>query len=152
MIVFCHQPLAGPSSVDNADEVQQILNTAADKILLTVNGHTHIDHLVRVGKVINLHINSASYYWVGGSFQNTSYAEEIHTAYPYIQYTCPYAQSLFTTITIEPETGRIHLQGSKTHWVGKSPGELGWDNDRSLTDGEEISPQIRDRQLLSPRL
>ena len=152
VIVFCHQPLAGPSSIDNADQVQKILNAAADKILLTVNGHTHIDHLVRVGKVINLHINSASYYWVGGSHRHRSYPGEIHAAYPFIEYTCPYKQSLFTTLTIDPATGRIYLKGGETHWVGKSPAELGLDSHPDLTDGEEICPRIRSRSLLRPPL
>ena len=149
-IVFCHQPLAGPWSIDNADEVWNVLNAAADKILLAVNGHTHIDHLVRVGKVINLHINSASYYWVGGSYQHKSYSDKIHAAHPYIQYTCPYAQPLFTTLTIEPGTGRLKLKGSQSHWVGKSPAELGLDSHPELIDGEEICPRIRERHLVRP--
>ena len=45
ILVICHQPLAGPSSIDNAGEVQALLSSAADKVLLAVNGHTHIDHV-----------------------------------------------------------------------------------------------------------
>ena len=150
IIIFCHQPLAGPSSIDNADQVQQILSTASEKILLTVNGHTHIDHLVRAGKIINLHINSASYYWVGGSYQHKSFSDEIHAAFPYIQYTCPYANSLFTMLTVEPATGRVKLKGSVSQWVSKSPAELGLDSHPELTDGEEICPQIRARSVLRP--
>jgi predicted phosphodiesterase len=147
-IVFCHQPLAGPSSIDNAEQVQQVLSSAADKILLTVNGHTHIDHLVRVGKLINLHINSASYYWIGASHQHKSYADEIHAAHPYIQYTCPYQQPLFATLMIEPASGRIHVKGSESHWVGQSPAELGLEPPADLAVGEQICPRIRTRRLL----
>ncbi|MEC9093816.1 MAG: metallophosphoesterase, partial [Planctomycetota bacterium] len=48
LIVICHQPLAGPSCIDNAKAVQALLDSAADKVLLAVNGHTHIDHVARV--------------------------------------------------------------------------------------------------------
>ena len=150
VVVFSHQPLAGPSCIDNAEEVQKVLNAAADKVLLSVNGHTHIDHLVRAGKIINLHVNSASYYWVGGSHRHRSYPEEVHSSHPYIEYTCPYDRSLFTTLTIDPAGGRIHLKGSEARWVGKSPAQLGLDSHPDLTDGEEICPRIRDRRLLRP--
>lgn len=150
VIVICHQPLAGPSAIDNAKDVQEILNQSADKVLLTVNGHTHIDHVVRVGRIINLHVNSASYYWVGGSHRNRSFTEAIHTKFPYVEYTCPYQDSLFTTLTIDPKSGRIHVAESETQWVGKSPAELGVNTPADLTDGEEICPQIRQRSLLRP--
>lgn len=150
VVVFCHQPLAGPSSIDNTDQVQKVLSAAADKILLTINGHTHIDHLVRVGKIINLHINSASYYWVGSSHRHKSYSDEVHAAYPDIQYTCPYQQSLFATLTIEPATGVVNLKGRETRWVGESPAELGLNSRPERTLGEEICPRIRVRRLLRP--
>jgi calcineurin-like phosphoesterase family protein len=150
IIVFCHQPLAGPASVDNASDVQRLLNESADKVLMTVNGHTHVDYLVRAGMTVNLHVNSASYFWVGGSFRHKSYAEEVHASHPWIEYTCPYAEPLFTMLTIDPGSGRIHVQGKQTTWVGQSPAELGADAYRDLTDGEEISPRIRDRQFRRP--
>ena len=104
IIVFSHQPLAGPSSIDNAKAIQKLLNSAADKVLLAVNGHTHIDEVVRVDNMSYLHINSASYKWVGGSYRNQSYPAAIHSKYRWIEYTCPYRDSLFTTLTIDPDT------------------------------------------------
>ena len=109
IIVICHQPLAGPSCIDNAEEVQTLLNSAADKVLLAVNGHTHIDHVARVGKISYLHVNSASYKWVGGSYRNKSYPAEVHSKFQWVEYTCPYRDSLFTTLTIDPASGRIDV-------------------------------------------
>lgn len=146
-IVLSHQPLAGPSCIDNAEEVQAVLNGAADKILLTMNGHTHIDHVVRTGDIISLHINSASYFWVGANSRHVSYPQQIHRQYADIEYTCPYEKPLFTTLVIDPESGRLHLKGRQTQWVGESPAEVG-KNSPGLTDGEEIVPQIRERHLL----
>ena len=147
ILVICHQPLAGPSSIDNAGEVQALLNSASDKVLLAVNGHTHIDHVARAGKISCLHVNSASYKWVGGSYRNKSYPAEIHSKFRWIEYTCPYRDSLFTTLTIDPASGRIDVKGRESRWVGKSPSELGIAAKPDLTDGKEICPKIRSRRI-----
>ena len=149
ILVISHQPLAGTSSIDNAGEVQKLLNSAADKVLLAVNGHTHIDHVDRVGEISYLHVNSASYKWVGGSHRNKSYPAEIHSKFRWIEYTCPYQDSLFTTLTIDPANGRIDVKGRESQWVGKSPSQLGIAAKPDRTDGKEICPKIRSRRLVS---
>ena len=147
IIVFSHQPLAGPSSIDNAKAVQKLLNSTADKVLLAVNGHTHIDEVVRVDNISYLHINSASYKWVGGSYRNQSYPAAIHSKFRWIEYTCPYRDSLFTTLTIDPDTGQIDVQGRESEWVGKSPAQLGIEAKPNLVDGKQLCPSIRSRQI-----
>ena len=149
ILVISHQPLAGTSSIDNAGEVQKLLNLAGDKVLLAVNGHTHIDHVDRVGEISYLHVNSASYKWVGGSHRNKSYPAEIHSKFRWIEYTCPYQDSLFTTLTIDPANGRIDVKGRESQWVGKSPSQLGVAAKPDRTDGKEICPKIRSRRLVS---
>ena len=147
IIVFSHQPLAGPSCIDNAKSVQELLSSAADKVLLAVNGHTHIDHLERVDNVSYLHVNSASYKWVGSSNRNQSYPAAVHSKFRWIEYTCPYRDSLFTTLTIDPGTGEINVQGCESEWVGKSPSQLGIAAKPKLVDGKQICPKIRRRQI-----
>jgi predicted phosphodiesterase len=147
ILVICHQPLAGPSCIDNAKDVQRLLNSASDKVLLAVNGHTHIDHVARAGKLSYLHVNSASYKWVGGSYRNKSYPAEVHSKFRWVEYTCPYRDSLFTTLTIDPASGRIDVKGRESQWVGKSPSQLGIAAKPDRTDGKEICPKIRSRQL-----
>ena len=147
IIVFSHQPLAGPSCIDNAKPVQELLSSAADKVLLAVNGHTHIDHLERVDNVSYLHVNSASYKWVGSSHRNQSYPAEVHSKFRWIEYTCPYRDSLFTTLTIDPGTGEINVQGCESEWVGKSPSQLGIAAKPKLVDGKQICPKIRGRKI-----
>jgi len=147
ILVISHQPLAGPGSIDNAGEVQTLLEAAADKVLLAVNGHTHIDHVARVGRISYLHVNSASYKWVGGSHRNKSYPAEVHSKFRWVEYTCPYRDSLFATLTIDPENGRIEVKGRESQWVGKSPSQLAIPTKYGLTNGKEICPKIRSRQL-----
>ncbi len=147
ILVISHQPLAGPSSIDNAEEVQALLNAAADKVLLAINGHTHIDHVARAGKFSCLHVNSASYKWVGGSYRNKSYPAEVHSKFRWVEYTCPYRDSLFTTLTIDPASGSIDVKGRESRWVGKSPSQLGIAAKPDLTEGKEICPKIRSRRI-----
>jgi len=83
-VLASHQPLAGPAAIDNAKEVHDILKEHADKILLCINGHTHLDTVAYVGTVPCFHVNSASYYWIGGDHRHESYAKETHKTYPWI--------------------------------------------------------------------
>ena len=148
IIVASHQPLAGAYAVDNAEELQAVLGDAASKVILVINGHSHIDEVVRVRNVTYMHVNSASYKWVGGDHRHESYSEEIHGEHPWISYTCPYRDSLFTTLSVDPGSLTIRVKGASSSWVGKSPAELGIDMHPNLISGEQISPRIRDREFI----
>lgn len=147
ILIVSHQPLAGTYPMDNAAEVQALLSRYAQKIILAINGHTHIDDVLEVGGVIYLHVNSASYVWVGESFKHDSYAQDILSAHPYIANTCPYAESLFTSLTIHPRQNTIHIKGRATTWVGPSPAEIRANTFPGLVVGEQIAPHIRPRVL-----
>ncbi len=147
ILLASHQPLAGPYSIDNQKEVQALLGKYQDKVVISINGHTHIDALVRIGKIPYLHVNSASYQWVGGDFKHESYPKEIHEKFPWIEYTCPYKDSLFTTLTFDTSTGTIQIDGSRSEWVGPSPEELGAKFDEEARNGEEVVAKIRDREI-----
>lgn len=146
-LVISHQPLAGPDAVDNAKEVQSILTEHSDRVLMAINGHTHLDALVEVGGVPYLHINSAAYRWVGGKYRHDSYSKEIHEKYPWISSTCPYEESLFAMLRIDPRKQVIELTGRVSQWVGKSPADLGVVTSADVRNGIEVVPQIRDRSI-----
>lgn len=152
VIMVSHQPLAGTFAVDNAAELQTLLGTYAQKILFAINGHTHIDDVLAVQGVIYMHLNSASYVWVGESFKHQIYPEEVHQRHPWLAYTCPYRESLFTTLTINPAMGTIMIQGKESDWVGPSPAEIGANTFPDLVVGEQIAPRIRVRTLQKKRL
>ncbi|MCP4451341.1 MAG: hypothetical protein GY809_07765 [Planctomycetes bacterium] len=146
-VLASHQPLAGPATIDNAQEVHTILKEHADKILLCINGHTHLDTVAYAGTVPCFHVNSASYYWVGGNHRHTSYAEDTHKKYPWISCTCPYQASLFCTITLDPRAGTIEVQGQDSTWVGPSPKTLGVSQGEDKRHGQDIVPRIQSRQI-----
>jgi len=148
IVIVCHQPLAGALAVDNAAEIQDILSAASDKILLAINGHTHIDCQLFIKGVNYVHMNSASYFWVGDKYKHNSYPEEIHKDHPWISYTCPYEEALFTTLTIDPSLGIIHIDGKKSNWVGQSPEQLNYVDATGLSAGKEIVPFISKRKII----
>jgi Icc protein len=149
IVIVSHQPLAGALAVDNAAEIQEILSAASDKILLAINGHTHIDCQLFIKNINYVHINSASYFWVGGKYKHNSYPEDIHKSHPWISSTCPYQDALFTTLTINPASGIIHLEGRKSNWVGQSPKQLNYIDGAGLSAGKEIVPLISKRKIVS---
>ena len=145
MIVLCHQPLAGPSSVDNASVIQGLLTAASDRILVAINGHTHIDELLELGGVHYWHVNSAAYYWVGNQFSHTSYPPEVHAKFPAQSSTCPYQNGLFSFLEVNLRSGKIAITGRESTWVGSSPAELGVPQTTQLESGKQIIPAIRAR-------
>jgi len=151
IIVVSHQPLAGPLAVDNAEEIQGILSSSADKILLAINGHTHIDCQLQIKDITYVHINSASYFWVGSKYQHNSYPEAVHQSHPWISSTCPYQDALFTTLTINPTSGKIYIDGRKSTWVGPSPKELNYMDQTGIVSEKEIVPFIRKREIAKRR-
>lgn len=148
IIVVSHQPLAGAMAVDNAAEIQEILSAASDKILLAINGHTHIDCQLLIKNINYVHINSASYFWVGSKYKHNSYSEEIHKSHAWISSTCPYQDALFTTLTIDPSSGTMHIEGRKSNWVGSSPEQLNYVDDAKLRPDVEIVPRISKRKIV----
>lgn len=146
IVIVSHQPLAGALAVDNAVEIQELLSGFSDKILLAINGHTHIDSQLFIKNVNYVHINSASYFWVGSEYKHNSYSEEIHKSHPWISSTCPYESALFTTLTIDRESGTIHIEGRRSRWVGQSPEQLNYTGLKG-TPNEEIVPFISKRRI-----
>jgi len=147
VLILSHQPLAGPYSVDNAADIQELLGKHADRVLLAICGHTHIDYVLRVKDVPYYHVNSASYFWIGDKFAHESFPKAIHDKYPVIKSTCPYKDALFTMLTIDPKSLSIAIEPCKSEWVGPSPSEVKAELHPLLTDGEEVAPRIRDRKI-----
>lgn len=142
ILIVCHQPIAGIYTIDNPQEIQSILSRFSSKILLVLNGHAHVDQHIQVGGVNYLHINSASYYWVGEKWAHDSLPQEVHEKYPALRFTCPYSESLFALLTIDPKAGEISVKGQKAKWIGPSPQELGYSILSESEQRENLKPEI----------
>jgi calcineurin-like phosphoesterase family protein len=150
VVIISHQPLAGVSSVDNAAEIQELLSKHSDKILLALNGHTHLNAAVEVNGINYVHINSASYFWVGSNYIHDSYPKEMIKDHEWIAYTCPYQDALFSMLTIDPIKLVVAIEGASSKWVGKSPEELGYDGLNSIGSDAAIAPMISNRTFRKP--
>ena len=147
-IVLVHQSLENGSGVDNGAEVREILERANEeagwgRILACFSGHHHLDDLVRVNGIPYVQVNSMSYYWVGGTRKHESYPAEIHAEHPWIQYTSPYKDPLWSFVTIDP-AGELKIEGVRSEWVGPSPGELGHE---AGPNQQGIRPAVTDRDF-----
>lgn len=147
VIVISHQPIAGIYTIDNAVEIQNLLSVHASKIILAINGHAHVDQLIKVAGVSYLHINSASYYWVGEKHRHLSLDANTHAAYPSLAFTCPYAAVLFGVLTLDRKAKKLSLTGRKSSWIGPSPLELGYSILSPTEQEMYLNPQISNREL-----
>ena len=130
VLVLSHQPLAGTSAIDNARELQQLLANYRAKIVACLNGHSHVDSLLQIEGVPYLHVNSASYYWVGG---------RTRMAY--------YSKPLFTTVTIDPKSATVSVAACPGSWQEKSPKEIGYFEAANRPPESIVVPEIRSREI-----
>jgi Icc protein len=147
VLIVSHQPIAGIYPLVNALEIQSILSRFSSKILLAINGHAHVDQHIEVGGVNFVHINSASYYWVGEKLQHESLSSAIHGKYPSLKFTCPYLDPLFALLTIDPKSRKVSIQGRKTEWIGPSPVELGYSILSEIEQKSFLQPKISKRKI-----
>ncbi len=130
VFVFSHQSLERPTCIGSQEKVRGVIEAAkrgdgSRKVAACLNGHFHLDHAREIGGIPYIHINSASYYWVGGDFKRKRYAEEVHAKHPSIENTAPYRDAVFTLLEVDFAKGRFTLAGMKSEWVGPSPQEMG---------------------------
>lgn len=145
VIVISHQPIAGTYTMDNATEIQDLLSAHVSKIILAINGHAHVDQFLKVGGIPYLHLNSASYYWVGEKHKHYSMDAAIHSKFPDLSRTCPYEEVLFGILSLDKKERRLTLSGTKSRWIGPSPLELGYEILSKAEQELYVQPQISNR-------
>jgi len=147
VLICCHQPLAGLFQMDNAADIQALLAKYASKILLCINGHSHIDQHVVIDQVNYLHINSASYYWMGDAYKHTTYDSSITKEHPILDLTCPYEEVLFAFLTLDPVSKTVKVKGKKSNWVGLSPQELGYKIEEEPNLYDWVIPEVKNLKI-----
>ena len=148
VVVLVHQSIENVRGVDNGAEVRAILEAANEaagwgRVLACFSGHHHLDDLVEINGIHYIQVNSMSYKWVGGTQKHESYPAEVHAEHPWIEYTCPYADPLWSFVTIDPK-GELRIEGMRSKWVGPSPEELGYPEGK---DTRGITPNVSEREL-----
>lgn len=130
VIILSHQPLAGRIAINNATEIQRLLGEFRDKILICFNGHSHVDSLQQVSGVSYLHVNSASYYWVGGKTRMLYYKD-----------------ALFTVMTVDFSKGTLTVEARSSKWQNDSPEAIGYFDRPNAPPKKIVTPEIRGRSL-----
>ncbi|AMV19065.1 metallophosphoesterase family protein [Planctomyces sp. SH-PL14] len=143
VVILIHQPLDGPSGVDNFAEIGRILKGeggARPNVLAVFSGHLHQDYHRPIDGVHHIQVNSASYYWMGAKYNHRSYGEAAHEKSPYLQSTCPYEGPLWAVVTLDLAKGALTVEGMKTAWLGGSPWDVG------------ATPQSHDAGIVRPEV
>jgi len=128
--VFSHQTIENEEGgVANFIEIRKILEEVnkskkKGKVIACFSGHHHTNYLTSINDIYYIQINSASYRWVGDDYQYVRYSKEIDEKYPWIKYTIPYKDPLFTFLEIDP-AGYLTLVPKSTEFVGPGPEEMG---------------------------
>ncbi len=146
-LIFSHQSLENPSGVENGEEVRGIIEQSGKgKVIACLSGHHHIDELKTIHGIPYIQVNSMSYFWLGDKYLKVRYSDEIDAKYPYIKYTAPYRDALYTVVTLDGEAKTMSLEGRTSQFVGPSPAELGYPESPSVQKGSVVA-QIRERTV-----
>lgn len=125
-ILFSHQRLIPKeyAAVRNYEPLQEVLHSAPKGVLMSLNGHEHIDNLQYQDGIWYFNVNSISNQWLGTLFPSPGrYGEEIDELFPNIKHTAPYKDPLFAIIMMD-ENGAT-VKGVTSEFVGPKPEELG---------------------------
>ncbi len=146
--ILSHQSLERPVCIDNQEEVRAVIEAAKTedgraKVAGCLNGHWHIDHCRRINGIPYLHVNSASYFWMGGKYRHERLEPELAKRFPVLSSTAPYIQPLFTMLEIDPAKGSFTLRGKKSEWMKPSPQEMNFEN--PAVEPDSIRAEIRER-------
>ncbi len=149
-VVLSHQTLGDSGGVENSPVVRGILEAAKapsgrSKVVACFCGHHNDDRARVINGLHYIHINSASYKWLGRKFSHESYAKEIHRKHRLISCTAPYKDPLWALVEIDPARGRIVVKGRKTRWVGPDPWALG--AGAMMLTPKAVDPRISGRSL-----
>lgn len=144
--IFSHQSLEHPSCIDNQEDVRKIIAGARNaegkqKVAACFNGHWHIDHARRIDGIPYIHLNSASYFWMGSKWKTERLTPELAKQFPHVSATAPYAEVLYTVLEIDPATAGFRLRASKSEWMKPGPAELNYSN--PAIEADWIRPEIR---------
>ena len=128
--VLSHQTIENEDGgVANFNAIRAILeeankNSGKTKVVACFSGHHHTDYMTDIKGIYYIQINSASYRWVGEDFLHIRYSKDIDEKYPWIKYTIPYKDPLFTFMEIDPK-GYLKIEPRRTEFVGPGPEEMG---------------------------
>lgn len=125
-VLFSHQRLCPGDifTIRNVDELLEIIENAPNKVVLSVNGHEHIDNAEKVNGIWYYNMNSMSNQWMGEEYAELGrYGAEMDEIFPWLRCVAPYDNSIYGIVTLD-ENGAT-VKGKKGNFVGSTPEEMG---------------------------
>ena len=151
-LVLIHQPMDhDKGGLENGAAVRAVLRDHNQQrtdrpVLAVVSGHLHQDYVRVVDDLTCLQINSASYYWVGGSGKPNSYfPPEVQKSHPYVNSVAAYRDPLWALLEVDLAAGELRVRGRTTEWIGPPAAERGVP--ANSPDLPNIRPAVSDRVL-----
>ena len=128
-IIISHQSLDEVwtgNTIPNRLEVRSVLEAANrksgyQKVIACFCGHHHLDHHMVIEGIHYIHINSASYYYVGDGFGSDG-AKAM------------YSEPLYCFVSLDP-AGKITIDGRKGVFLSPTPADKKYPNAEKLTAG-----------------
>jgi 3',5'-cyclic AMP phosphodiesterase CpdA len=120
------------NTVPNRLAVREVIDRANagrkyQKVIACICGHHHLDHHMTINDVHYIHINSASYYYVGDGFGSDGSK-------------AVYSNPLYAFVTLDP-AGEIRIEGQQGTFRSPTPAEKGF------PQAARITASIADRSL-----
>lgn len=141
-IVFSHQSVW--HTVGNRLAIQKIMESHKEKIICSLNGHSHTDYHHKQNDIDYIGINSMSYQWVSGKYESTKrFPKELYKEYGNLHHIGAYKDPLYAFATLNPK-GTMKIEGLKSDWVSPSPYEISKINNDGMF---EPSIQISDYDI-----
>ena len=150
VVLLSHQSAEHKWGLDNGAQMRAIVEEVNSdegwqRVVAWINGHSHIDDMSIIEGIPYIHINSMSYFWLGEQFQNFTYPKHIHAAAPNMEFTAPYRDPVWATVTIDPDAKELQVYGREGQWTGSSPKELGYGRDPDALRG--VTPSVTSRRV-----
>lgn len=144
--ILSHQSLEHPSCIKNQEEVRRVIAAARNaagkpKVAACFNGHWHIDHARRIDGIPYIHLNSASYFWMGAKWRTERLAPELAKRFPHVSSTAPYTAPLYSVLEIDTASAAFTLRACRSEWLKPDPVDLHYSNPG--LDPDWIRPEIR---------
>ena len=126
-VLFSHQRLVErPFGIKNHEALLALLaeyRGMGGRVVLSMNGHNHLDGAEEREGTVFFDLNSASNQWLGEEFCCPRFGREIEEAFPSLRYTAPYQDALFAIVEIG--RGRVRIRGRSSAFVPPAPPQLG---------------------------
>ena len=140
-VLFSHQHLVNDVfgfGIQNYDELKEVMDSAPSKVVLSINGHEHVDFAHKYDGRWFYSLMSGTNMFMGTKHPSKGkYTEEYMKSLPCIHQVAPYSKTQYGIFTLDEKGARVAK--TEGEFVGKSPLEWGY------PEGERFLPYVTEK-------